>query len=140
MSFNWDPLGKVIIELREAAAVAAIVDDRVRGEEPAPGDGGKPFKAFVVLSTLATPRHPRVPIQRPRIAGRFYGRTAQEAMALYVAASNALHGVGPRTHTNGLGIYVSLDDTGGVPDNDPDTKQPLVNGVFELVATTLAVA
>jgi len=137
--FNWDAMGKAIIELRDNGDVAAIVEDRIRGFEPGPGDGGKPYKAFVVLVMLGTLREPRVPIQRPRIGGRFYARTPQEAMALYVAASNALHHRGPRVHGNGLGIYVSHDDTGGTAERDPATGQPYVTAVFELVATTLAV-
>lgn len=145
--FNFDSLGKVIIALREDDDVAAITE-RIRGFEPGPGDAdtdaqasGPRFKhAFVVLSTLATPRMGRLPVQRPRIGGRFYGRTPQEAMALYVACSNALHLPGPRVHSNGLGIYTSLDETGGSQDKDPDTQQPFVSAVFELFATTQAVS
>jgi hypothetical protein len=148
--FNFDPLGKVLLELREDGDVAAIVGTdgsglvRVRGGEPAPGDAaadataGEPrYKhAFVVLTELGTPRHPRLPIQQPRLAGRCYGRTFQEAMELYVACSNAIHGAGPRVHTNGLGIYVSHDDTGGSASADPDTGQPYVDFVIAAVATT----
>lgn len=151
---NWDVLGKLVLELRAESPIVAIVgrDEanlvRVRGFEPSPGDGavqvtdkGRRYaNAFIVLATLATPRHPTVPIQTDRVVARCYGRTPAEAMALYVAASNALHNLGPRLHANGLGIYISLDDTGGTQEKDPDTQQPLVSFVISLVATTQAVA
>ena len=138
--FNFDPIGKAIIELREFGDVADIVDDRVRGFEPAPGDSNTPYRAFIVLSLLAAPPDPRLPIQRARIGAKLYGRTPQEAMALYVAAYHALHGVGPRVHANRLGIYTSHDDTGPSQGKDPGTDQPYVDAIFELVATTMAVA
>jgi len=136
-----DPLGKLLLELRDDLEVDALVDGRVRGQEPAPGDamGAGQYKAFVVISTLATPRLPRVPVQRSRYGVRCYGRTPQEAMELYGACSDAIHLIGPRLKSNGLGIYISLDDTGGTASRDPDTQQPLVDFVIELLATTQAV-
>jgi hypothetical protein len=142
-----DVLGKLIIELRQDPAVAAITE-RIRGFEPAPGDAAtvansSPVRyknAFVVLVTLATPRMKGVPVQRPRIAARCYGRTPQEAAALYGACSDAIHHVGPRVHANGLGVYNSHDDTGGTAERDPDTGQPLVSFVIDLHATTQVVA
>jgi hypothetical protein len=145
--FNFDSLGKVIIELRDDAEVAAIVGNRV-GWEPGPGwaavqvtpQGPRYTNAFVLVNTLVTPRHPRLPIQRPRIAVRCYGRTPEEAGQLYVASSNALHGAGPRVHSNGLGIYTSHDVAGGSgPEKDPDTGQPYYSFIAELIATTQAV-
>jgi hypothetical protein len=136
----YDVLGKLLIELRDDADVAAIVDDRVRGGEPAPGDAiGPPYQAFVVLVTLSTPRMMRVPAQMPRIGVNCYGRTAQEAAQLYGACSDAIHDRGPRVYGNGLGIYISHDDSGGAAERDPDTKQPYVSFVIEAIATTQAV-
>lgn len=147
----WDPVGKLITELREDAAVAAIVGAnpalkpgeraRVRGQEPGPGDaqGVSAYRAFVVVVTLATPRHPQVPTMRARHAVRCYGRTVEEAAALYAACSAVLHGAGPRQTGSGKGIYVSHDDTGASYSKDPDTGQPLYDFIVETLATTQAV-
>ena len=144
-----DVLPKILIELRDDEDVADIVGvnptsdpPRVRGFEPAPGDAKGPgeYKAFVVVVQLDAPRLGRLPVQRPRIAVSCYGRTLQEAAALRWACSNAIHYIGPRTHTNGLGIYISRDDTGGEQEKDPDTKQPLQVFIVDLFATTQEVA
>lgn len=148
MSFNWDPMGKVLIEIRDDPDVAAIVAanpttaPRVRVAEPGPDDGQGPqdYRAFVVLVNEGTGRMNRVPVQRPRIIARCYGRTHQEAAALAVAVSNSQHYRGGRTHNNGLGIYASWHDAGGEQDTDPDTQQPLVTVFLDLLATTQAVS
>lgn len=148
MAFNWDPMGKVLIEVRDDADVAAIVAAnpstaaRVRVAEPAPDDAQGPssYRAFVVLVNEGGSRFKRVPVQRPRIIARCYGRTHQEAAALAVAVSNSQHYRGGRTHNNGLGIYASWDDSGGEQDTDPDTDQPLVTVFLDLLATTQAVS
>ena len=146
-----DVLPKLLIELRDDPAVDAIVDGRVRGFEPAApvldpltsavvrdGDARGPgqYVAFVVLVQLAAPRLPTVPVQRARILVQAYGRTIIEAAALWGACSDALHFRGPRVHDNGLGIYMSHDETGGTPERDPATAQPLYSGVFDVFATT----
>jgi hypothetical protein len=149
MTFNFDPLGKVLTEVRGDATVAAIAGAnptsspaRVRGGEPAPGDAQakESYRAFVVLVLEGRQRFKRVPIQRPRIIARCYGRTMQEAAALASAVSNAIHERGRRIHANGLGIYNSWDDGGGEQDTDPDTDQPMVPVFIDLLATTQAVA
>lgn len=139
-------LPKLIIELREDADVAAIVGDRVRSPNPAPGDadwddldnGQRKFKhAFVVLRALSSSdRHLRLPVQFPRYVAGCYGRTYVEAMQLRWAVSNALHNIGPRVHASGLGIYNSFEDGGGEPTPDPDTGQPYEDVVFQTIATT----
>lgn len=133
-----DALPKLLLELRDDSAVAAIVDERVRSPEPGPGDAQGPgeYKAFVVLVQLDAPRYSRIPVQRPQIAVRCYGRTHQEAAALRWACSNAIHDIGPRVHTNGLGIYSSMDTSGGGQETDPDTKQPLQVFLVDVFATT----
>ena len=148
----WDPVGKLVTELRDDPAVQAIAGEnphepaslgaRVRSPEPAAGDaqGPEAYRAFVVIVTLGTPRMPSVPVQRARHAVRCYGRTPQEAAALYAACSDALHHVGPRLHGSGQGIYVSHDDTGGQFSKDPDTGQPQYSFVVETLATTQVVA
>lgn len=137
-----DPFGKALIEIRDDPIVAAITD-RVRGHEPAPGDalGAGEYIAFVVLSDLGTIRGRRgVPTQVIRINCRAYADNYTNAKALFLACADAIHDTGPRIHANGLGIYQSHDETGGSEGSDPRTKQPYIEGVFEFLATTSAVA
>ena len=140
--FNFDPVGKLVVELRGDADVAALNGSRIRGFEPAPGDaqGAGSFQNFVVLVLLDAFREKRIPVQRPRIAVRCYGSTPQQAMANYAACANALHNAGVRTYASGLGIWNSFDDTGPTAEADPDTDQPFVSFIVELAATTVAVA
>lgn len=146
---NWDPLGKLLIEIRDDSAVKAIAGAnptanpaRVRGFEPAPGDAQGPgsYRAFVVLVNEGGQRWKRVPVQRPRIVARCYGRTAAEASQLAAAVSDSIHYQGPRVASNGLGIYASYDDQSGEQDRDPDTKQPYATVFIDLIATTQAAA
>lgn len=134
-------LGKLLIELRDDPVASAIHHGRVRPFEPAPGDamGKGEYLAFVVIVQLASPRVRRVGAQQPRFAVRCYGRTLVEADELFRACSDAIHDTGPRLHANGLGIYASHDDSGGSAGRDPDTGQPHMDFVVELLATTQAV-
>jgi hypothetical protein len=146
----WDPVGKLLTDLRDDDRVADIVGEnphepsvpRVRAPKPAPGDvqGPTKYRAFVTIATLATPRHPSVPIQRARHVVRCYGRTEEEAAALYAACSDAIHHKGPRQTAGGDGIYVTHDDTGGEREEDPATGQPVYTFVIETVATAQALA
>lgn len=149
MPGHWDPVRRLLVELRDDAAVAAIAGEnphikvpRVRSPEPGPGDaqGAGKYKAFVVIATLATPPHPQVPIQRARHIVRCYGRDPIEADNLYAACTAVVHGAGPRQTGAGDAIYVSHDDTGATFSKDPDTGQPVYDFVIESVATTQAVA
>jgi len=152
---NWDPLGKLLTEIRSDAGVIAIAGAnpssspaRVRGFEPAPrtdsydGDAHGPgeYRAFVVLVNLGGQRWYRVPIQQPRFVARCYGRNPAEAAQLAAAVSDSIHYIGPRVATNGLGIYASFEDSGGEQDRDPDTDQPFVTIFIDILATTQAVA
>lgn len=138
-----DPLGKLLTELRDDDGVDALVDGRVRGFEPAAGDA-KPkgsYQAFVVISALDSRREPRSPTARWTFGVRCYGSTAQNAMAVYGACSDAINNIGPRLRaSDGLGIYISHDIGGGSAERDPDTQQPYVTFTVELHATTVAVA
>jgi len=148
---TWDPVGRLVTELRSDPAVAAIAGQnpttapRVRGQHEAPGDarsddrGEALLRAHIVVATLGLPPHPQVPLLRDRHAVRCYGRTPEEATALYVAASRVVHAKGPR-RAGAQAIYVSHDDTGGDYSTDPDTLQPLYTFVVETVATTQVVA
>ena len=135
-----DPLGRILTEIRDDAAVAAITT-RIRGGEPAPGDALGPgsWQPFVVLARLGVLRQPRLPVQEVRIGARCYGRTYQEAAALAGAVSDAVHAAGPRISPSGVGIYTSLDDSGGGATADPDTGQPLESLVIAVTATTVLV-
>jgi len=137
-----DVLPKILIELRDDVEVDALVDGRVRGWEPSPGDSqpAGSYKAFIVLVRLDAPRMVRAPLQTATFAVRCYGTDKANAYAVYAACSDAIHHIGPRLHANGLGIYLSLDDTGASQDADPVTKQPLETFVIRAAATTQAVA
>jgi hypothetical protein len=130
-------------ELSDDSGVDNLVHGRVRTHEPDAGDLSGSFKAFIVLSQLGAP-----PIQGARLAGvqvarisaRCYGTTAANAGDVWAAVKTALDGTGPRIHPNGLGIFQTLDDTGGADGSDPDTKQPVMTGIILALATTEAVA
>ncbi len=138
-------LGKFIIELREDADVAAIVganpstDPPRVAYKPQPAWVSKPYQAFILVHIATAPPHKRVPLMRPRVVVRAYGRDEVEAARLAAAASGALHAVGPRVHENGQGFYVSYDDTGPTQDTDPVTSQPVVEFVVDSFVTTQAV-
>lgn len=135
-----DVVGKVLDELRDDSAVGAITE-RVRAHVPGPDDARGPgdYVPFIVLSDLGGLPLLKVPVQFPRLNIRCYGATPQGAKALYVAASNAIHDIGPRTHGT-VGLYRSKDATGGNEGYDPRTKQPFVEFVSEFIAATAAVA
>ena len=133
-----DPLGKLLTEIRDFPAVAALTS-RVRGGEFAPGDAAVPFKRVVVLVRLGTTRAKRAPVQEVRIGLRCYGSTYQDAAALYGAVSDAVHNVGPRIGATGVLIHRSFDDIGMGADKDPDTGQPHEDGVIQLFAATQVV-
>ena len=135
-----DPMGTVIVRLRDA--LAADYTDRVRGMEPGPGDvqPAGSYRRFVVLVMLDDPPDPFLPIQRARIGFRCYGTDPHDAAVLYGATVQALHDIGPEIASSGLGIYKLKVETGGTADKDPDTQQPVVTGVLSLIATAQAVA
>jgi hypothetical protein len=136
-----DPLGSLIVELKNDPDVASLVSSRVRGGEPAQGDAKGPneYQAFIVLTTLDRPPHPSLPIQRAIFDAACYGTTFQNAGAVWGALVKAVHKVGARMKSSGLGIYISVIDSGGEQDKDPDTNQPLVRGTIRLVATAQSV-
>ncbi|HSW41754.1 MAG TPA: DUF3168 domain-containing protein [Patescibacteria group bacterium] len=133
-----DPLGTLLTEIRDNAAVAALTT-RIRGGEPAPGDAALPFGRFVVLVRLGSQRHKRAPVQEVRIALRCYGTSYADAAALYGAVSDAIHNVGPRIGATGVLIHRSFDDIGMGAERDPATGQPHEDGVISLFAATSAV-
>jgi hypothetical protein len=136
-----DPMGSLILELRADTDVTNLVGTRVRGFEPAPGDeqAADSYRAFIVISALSVPPHPRVPVTFAEYGIRCYGATPQNAFAVWGAAVKALHQVGPRTKSNGLLVYKSIVLTGGTQDRDPDTQQPVVTGSIRLTASLQSV-
>lgn len=134
-----DPLGALLGEIRDDAAVAALTT-RIRGGEPAPGDAATPFLRFVVLVRLGTARAKRTPVQEVRIGLRCYGTSFADAAALYGAVSDAIHNVGPRIGATGVLLHRSFDEVGMGAQTDPDTGQPHEDGVISLYAATAVVA
>jgi hypothetical protein len=136
-----DPSGSIIVEARNDIDVAALVANRVRGPEPAPGDAKGPgeYQAFVTIAALSVPPHLSLPITFAEYALNAYGVTYQNAWAVYGALVKAFHKVGARMKANGMGVYQSLVLTGGTEDADPQTQQPVVRGTLRVIATTLAV-
>jgi hypothetical protein len=141
-----DPLGSLVSEVREIPGVAALVGVRVRGFEPQgetdsyEGDALGPghYKAFIVIATLSLPPERRVPVTFADYALRCYGRTKEEATAVYLAVVDGEHRRMHRLRPNGLGIYATYV-TGGEQSLDPKTSQPVVTGTIQLIATTQAV-
>jgi hypothetical protein len=135
-----DPTGALLVEIRDEL-VAAGITNRVRAGEPAPGDEQSPgsYVRFVVLVALSLPPDPMLPTMDATYAARCYGTTPQDAVLVWRYVTDAVHRIGPRVKTSGLGIYRSWM-TDGTPDKDPDTQQPFMNGVIRLLATTQAVA
>jgi hypothetical protein len=136
-----DPMGSLITEARSDAEVAALVDTRVRGFEPAPGDakGSGEYQAFIVISALNVTPIRRVPVTFAEYGIRAYGSTPQNAWAVWGALVKVFEGTTPRVKSNGLGIYQTFVVSGGEQGSDPDTKQPVVLGSIRVVATTQAV-
>jgi hypothetical protein len=137
-----DPLGSLLVEIRDDVDVDGLVDGRGRGFEPAPGDAQPKgsYKAFFVLVTLSAPPDPQLPVTFATYGLRAYAATPQAAWALWGTIVKAVHEIGPRLKGNGLGIYKSIVISGGESDKDPDTQQPVVTGTIRLIATTQAVA
>jgi len=137
-----DPLGSLLVEIRDDLDVDTLVSGRVRGFEPAPGDAkaAGSYQAFIVLVTLDAPPDPQLPITVATYGIRCYGSTGQNAWAVWGAVVKSIHSVGPRLKASGLGIYRTTVISGGEQGKDPDTLQPVVTGTIRLIATTQAVA
>lgn len=132
-----DPLGRILTEIRDDPAVAAITT-RIRGGEPAPGDalGSGSYQPFVVVARLGTQRAKRAPIAEVRIVARCYGSTFQSAAALAGTVSAAIHDRGHRISPTGIVIFNSFDDGGLGAEKDPDTGQPHEDLIIALGALT----
>lgn len=140
-----DPTGSVIIAVRDA--LKDDWTDRVRANEPAPGDSGvesdpsgkKTYAhRFVVMGRLGFLPSRRVPIQLVTMFYRAYGFTRADAAALAGAIHDAIHDVGPRIGANGVAIYESAN-LGGDDLEDPRTGQPYTDGTIQFTASTIPV-
>jgi hypothetical protein len=132
-----DPLGYILTTIRDDVYVSAITS-RIRGGEPAQGDALGPgaWVPFVVLTRLGTLREKRLPVQEVRILAACYGVTYQGAAELAGAVSDAIHAMGARISTGGVGIWLSFDDGGGGATTDPDTGQPREDVIISVQAAT----
>ena len=140
-----DITGSLVLELRADALLTAWTGghERVRGGKAAPGDArgpGEYLRFLVVMTQGSLPREKRAPVQYPRHLVRVYGVDDADAMAGYGYASDALHRLQPRLRLNGIGIYLSSDDSGADPGSDPDTDQPYAEFVVQSIAPTQVVA
>lgn len=139
-----DPMGRIIVELREDDAVSAITST-IRGGEPAFTQASAGAKViadqppFVLIRRFPIRRHPRLPIARYQFVILNYGKTPQQAAQLYGAVSDVLHNIGPRLSAQ-VGIYRSQEDVGGQAQTDPDSKWPFEMMIVAVTASTMAVA
>jgi hypothetical protein len=91
-----DPMGSLILELRADNDVAGSSGRACAGSSLPEGDaqGAGSYRAFIVISALSVPPHPRVPITFAEYGIRCYGATPQNAFAVWGAVVKALHQVG----------------------------------------------
>ena len=140
-------LSDACAELAADIAVQAIVglDDagvrRIRPVEPAAGDALGPghYIPFVVVSLLDNPPRPRMPIRNVVLGIRAYAATYPAAEALWLACEAVFRDRPARVASSGLGVWFSTIQAGGVPDRDPDTKQPLFSGAVNYPTTIASV-
>lgn len=143
-----DPIGRIVTEIRDDAAVLALTDGRVRGGSPTAknksyeGDaqGAGKYKRFVVVVSLGRSRQKRIGLQEVRAAARCYGLDEQDAAALAGTVSDAVHARGPRISSGGVGIFNSFDDGGEGAEKDPDTAQPYETVVVAVYAADRPIA
>jgi len=142
-----DPVGRVLVEIRDDAGVNGWADGRVRGGDPAPktldyeGDalGAGHYKRFITMRVLGRSRQKRLPVQEVRVLVRCYGLTAADAGVGLGLVSAAIHARGPRI-TGTVGIWNTWDDGGDGYEKDPDTKQPYESLIVAIDAATSPIA
>lgn len=133
----YSVLGKIIVELRSNAAVAAIAGTRIYGKPP-PDD----LAPYVLVRRLGPIRRfPRAPYYTGRLLVDCVGRAdvatgAKEATDLYNAVSTALHGKGWRQSPAGVTVASTYEELGGQAIDDPDTRQPVERSIYIYSAPT----
>ena len=130
-----DPLGFLLVTIRDNPAVNAIVAGRVRGGELAEGDAAP----AVVLRRLGVTRSPmgrtgRAGLEGVTISALCFGTTYVQAAQLYGAVSDAIHMKGPRRDASGRQIFLSVDESDGGAALDPDTRWPTETATIFVVA------
>ncbi len=135
-----DPLGRILTEVRDDPAVAAITD-RVRGGEPAPGDAiGPPYQPFVLLTRYGATRLRRAPVQEVMVLAKCYERTPRLAAILAGAVADAAHARGHRVTPSGVVIFGSFVASQGAASFDIDTHQPYEPVLISVGALTVPIA
>lgn len=143
-----DPTGRVVVLIRDDAAVAAITP-RVRGGEKAPADA----PPFVVVRRSPTapwigdPTTEGAGVMTVRYTALCYAsKTTQgerDAFVLAGAVADAINDRGPAGFQAGSGrgltYGIQLDSIGGAL-RDPDTGEPYVPVLFSVLAATQVVA
>ncbi len=116
--------GRVITEIKDDAAVAAIVSDRVAGGEP----GLRWAPPMVIVVKAGQSRSPfgqgsgHLGLQEAVYYAHCYGATRVQAEQLAGAVSDAMHDKGPRP---GRTILLSVEDGGGGSELEPGTNYPV---------------
>ena len=129
-----DVLGKILVEIRDDSAVAAITS-RVRGEEFKKGD----VPPMLVIRTFPTRRSARLPYAEHQFLIQCYGTDFPQAKELMGVVSDAIHNIGPRQSAAGKAIYRSQEVTSGSAQTDPDTNWPFYTIIVNVHAATVAV-
>lgn len=134
---SFDPLGRLVTELRDDAGIIALGAE-VCGGEPAPRlvKGPGHYLRFVVLARIGSTYLRRAPMQGARIVARCYGTTHADAGVVAGAVFDALHGRGLRITPAGYAITGTYIDTGDGVTTDPDTEQPHEDLVITVGALT----
>lgn len=138
MTETADPMGKLLIEIRDGAHVSAL-GATVRGGEPAYTDdegrnvADKP--PLVVVTTFPRTRlAPRLPVYRHQYFAKCYGKEPRLATQLALAVEADVHNLSPRVSTSRVGIFNSQMVSGGSGQIDPDTKWPFETVIISLLA------
>lgn len=130
-----DPLGKLLTEIRDFPAVAAITT-RVRGEELASGDA----PPVVLIRSFPTTRlDPRLPLLRHGFAILCYGTTPKQATTLAFAVAEAIHDLEPRQNASGTAVYQSFHGNINGVETDPDTGWAFRTIFPSAIVSTMAV-
>ena len=137
-----DQLGFVILELRSAAAVTALVPAlSING-----GEQRKASPSIVVsyLDSRPSATAPRTPSRTLLISFKCIVAKAATADILCVQIANAvaefLHYRGPRVSSSGVAIWLSTEQNTGAVQRDPVTDDPFVVVIASLKAAASAVA
>ncbi len=141
-----DVTGLIVTEVRDDPAVRAIVgqyDGIWKVAAPEARAGWSP--PYVQIVRLGTARRAQLGTHRAgvltvRIAANCFATTPQQASQLYGAVSDVLHVKRLRRDAQGRLIYVSLEDVGGQPDEQPGTGWPYETAIFSIIAAAQAVA